>query len=61
MKEKVLTYNDELRFLAFVWPPVKLTLRFMFLLTKDGCYILAKNRVSDLNEPMNVENEDDRV
>ena len=32
----LIIINDELRFLSSVQPPVKLTLRLMFLLTKDG-------------------------
>ena len=35
-KEKVLIFNYELRFLSSAQLPVKLTLRLMFLLTKDG-------------------------
>ena len=36
VKEKGLIFNDELRFLSSVQPPVKLTPRLMFLLTKEG-------------------------
>ncbi len=36
VQEKVLIFNDELRFLSSSQPPVELTQRLMFLLTKDG-------------------------
>ena len=36
IQEKGLIFNDELRFLSSAQPPVKLTPRLMFLLTKDG-------------------------
>ena len=35
VQEKVLIFNDELRFLSSAQPPVKLTPRLMFLPTKD--------------------------
>ena len=36
VQEKGLIFNDELRFLSSAQPPVTLTLRLMFLPTKDG-------------------------
>ena len=36
VQEKGLIFNDELRFLSSAQPPVKLSLRLMFLPTKDG-------------------------
>ena len=35
VQEKGLIFNDEFRFLSSAQPPVKLTPRLMFLLTKD--------------------------
>ena len=62
VQEKVLIFNYELRFLSSVQPPVKLTLRLMFLLTKDrrqGSTVRGESSYFD--KPLSIKNEDDRV
>ena len=62
VKEKGLIFNDELRFLSSVQPPVKLTPRLMHLLTKDGRQGSAvRGESSYFEKPLNIKNEDDRV
>ena len=62
VKEKVLIFNDELRFLSSVQPPVKLTPRLMFLHTKDGRQgSTVRGESSYFDKPLNIKNEDDRV
>ena len=58
-KEKVLLFNDESRFLSSAQPPVKLTPRLMFLLTKDGNQGRIDSKYFD--KPLDMKNKDDRV
>ena len=60
--EKGLIFIDELRFLSSVQPLVKLTLRLMFLLTKDGRQgSTVRGESSYFDKPLKIKNEDDRV
>ena len=56
VQEKVLIFNDELRFLSSAQPPVKLTPRLMFLFTKDG-----KHGSKYFDKPLDIKNNDDKV
>ncbi len=61
-QEKVLIFNDELRFLSSAQPPVKLTPRVMFLLTKDGRQgSTVRGESKYFDKPLDMKNKDDRV
>ena len=60
VKENILIINDELRFLSSVQPPVKLTPRLMFLLTKYGRQGSTVRRESSyFDKSLKIKNEDD--
>ena len=62
VQEKVLIFNDELRFLSSAQPPVKLTPRLMFLLTKDGRQgSTVRDESKYIDKPLDMKNNDDRV
>ena len=62
VQEKVLIFNDELRFLSSAQPPVKLTPRLMFLLTKDGRQgSTVRGESKYFDKPLDMKNNDDRV
>ena len=62
VQEKGLIYNDEFRFLRSVQPHVKLTLRLMFLLTKDGRQgSTVRDESKYFGKPLDMKNKDERV
>ena len=62
VQEKGLIFNDELRFLSSAQPPVKLTPRLMFLLTKDGKQgSTVRDESKYFDKQLDMKNKDDRV
>ena len=61
VNEKGLIFNDELRFLSSVQPPVKLTPRLKFLLTKDGRQgSTVRDKSKYFEKLLDMKNKDDK-
>ena len=62
VQEKGLIFNDELKFMSSVQPPVKSTPRLMFLLTKEGRQgSIVRDESKYFDKQLDMKSKDDRV